>query len=531
MRRVKTRIPDTIRAWTLTRARFIFKEAKGLRVRGVLAAALLPLSFGLFPILFLFAQNTAELTIPELLPSVVPVIVFTLLGVPLAGFLAKSIRKGSLIAAMLLFSFFSYGHVLRVLPVFLGTGHLLLLVWSALLILGTVRILRSRGGLERLRGILTTVGAALVLFQVARAGFILGTRSAPRTEDRPPSSALAAEERPPDIYYIVVDGYARDDVLKEIYGVDNSGFIEFLKAKGFYVAGDAASNYCQTIFSLSSILNMDYINSSTTDKVPVAMALRYNRVMKLLSEAGYTTVAFSTGFTDTELRNADVYLEPTGAMSEFENVLLSTTALPISLSEDDSLVARHRRRVTYILDKLPRVTEAGSPKFVFAHIVCPHPPFVFDELGRQVVQREVFDMSDGSHYLFAQGGSLANYLSGYSGQVKYLTGLLEIMIGKVLENYPGRKPILILQADHGPGSGLYWESLEKTNIRERFAILNAYYLPGHEGDPEYASISPVNMFRTLFNVYFGAEYPLLPARSCFATWSHPFDFHDVTAVR
>ena len=39
-------------------------------------------------------------------------------------------------------------------------------------------------------------------------------------------------------------------------------------------------------------------------------------------------------------------------------------------------------------------------------------------------------------------------------------------------------------------------------------ILNAYYLPGYDGDL-YATISPVNSFRLVFNSYFGGEYDML----------------------
>ncbi len=37
-----------------------------------------------------------------------------------------------------------------------------------------------------------------------------------------------------DIYFIVLDGYGRSDVLKEFYEYDNSDFLRGLKEKGFY---------------------------------------------------------------------------------------------------------------------------------------------------------------------------------------------------------------------------------------------------------------------------------------------------------
>ena len=64
-------------------------------------------------------------------------------------------------------------------------------------------------------------------------------------------------------------------------------------------------------------------------------------------------------------------------------------------------------------------------------------------------------------------------------------------------------PIIILQGDHG----VWWESEE-----HRTEILNAYYLPGEGSKLLYKTISPVNSFRVVFNLYFGTDYELLDDR-------------------
>ena len=55
----------------------------------------------------------------------------------------------------------------------------------------------------------------------------------------------------PDIYYIVLDGYGRQDVLQSIYGIDNQEFMDFLVSNGFYIADNASSNYMGTAHSMS----------------------------------------------------------------------------------------------------------------------------------------------------------------------------------------------------------------------------------------------------------------------------------------
>ena len=73
------------------------------------------------------------------------------------------------------------------------------------------------------------------------------------------------------------------------------------------------------------------------------------------------------------------------------------------------------------------------------------------------------------------------------------------------------------------------ESLEATNVAERFSILNAYHLPGVPEGVLYPRISPVNSFRVVLSHYFDIEYELLDDRSYFSTWSEPLIFQDVTS--
>jgi hypothetical protein len=520
----------------LDRSRSLTAEASELKLRGIAATALLPVSYGLFPLLFLYAQNTGAMTPGDILVPALWAAAFALAGTAAAGFALKSLVKGSLASAAVLFSFFTYGHVLRILPAGIAAGSLPLIAWAAALVAAFVLIAGTKRRLRRLCTVLMQVGVALTLFQAARAGYFIAAREGVRTAAPSAESAsrVPADAALPDIYFIVVDSYARQDVMKEIFDFDNSELINMLKRKGFFVPEAGYTNYCQTVFSLGSILNMNYADTlgefdpKSSDRAPMVKVLKNNLVMKLLKDAGYSTAAFFSGYDYTELTNADVFLKPSGVMNEFENVLLSTTMLPAAQAGEDPAFARHRRMVTYALDKLPRITEVDSPKFVFAHIMSPHPPFVFGENGEPIAQRKYYDMVDGEHYRDTQGGSAAKYIEGYRGQVKYLTRLMKIMIEKLMENSGDRKPVIILQSDHGPGSGLDWESLEKTNIEERMGILLAYYLPGHEGAPEYASISPVNMFRTIFNAYFGARFQMLPVRSYFMRWTRPYEFVDVT---
>ena len=60
-------------------------------------------------------------------------------------------------------------------------------------------------------------------------------------------------------------------------------------------------------------------------------------------------------------------------------------------------------------------------------------------------------------------------------------------------------------------------------------ILSAYYLPDKEISGLYPSISPVNTFRLIFNLYFGTSHTLLPDESyCYRDEDHPYDLFSIT---
>ena len=108
---------------------------------------------------------------------------------------------------------------------------------------------------------------------------------------------------PPDIYYIIVDGYAREDVLMELYDYDNSEFIDFLEHEGFYVAEKSRSNYNQTDLSLSSSLNMTYLDfipetrgADARNRTPLAELLKENQVIDFLRLQSYEVITFNTGY-------------------------------------------------------------------------------------------------------------------------------------------------------------------------------------------------------------------------------------------
>jgi hypothetical protein len=324
----------------------------------------------------------------------------------------------------------------------------------------------------------------------------------------------------PDIYYIILDMYARADYLEEIYYHDNDEFLSFLTDKGFYIASESRSNYPYSTHSLAASLNFMYLDE-VVDQVgndfnhfgPSITMFKNNRLVHLLRNHGYTTVAFATGYWFTEITDADVYMEPPGPgwhPSEFQGTLIRLTPLTLVPILRKTQGDVHRERVLYTLDHIADGTRIDSPTFVFAHVVAPHPPYAFGPNGEAIQSKDHGECT------------YDEYIERYRNQVVHVNKRMQTVIEEILSQSP-EPPIIIIQSDHGPCYGPYY-----LNIPERMSILNAYYFPDQNYEDLYEDITPVNTFRIVLNNYFGANYELLEDKSYFASWDHPYLFIDVT---
>ena len=335
----------------------------------------------------------------------------------------------------------------------------------------------------------------------------------------------------PDIYYIIVDSYVRSDSLKEDFGIDNSAFLEELESMDFYIADCSRSNYTQTRLSLTSSLNMEYLqkisdsfNPSNMDKTSVDPYLQKNLVMDTLKTNGYSLVAIESGMPFTEFKGADVYFEaPKKSIWErsiqpFETMLLNSTALKMLNAAPFPAAREFLERISFpfydyveeqrfILDHMNDAAKVAGPKFVFVHIFPPHQPFLFQPDGSFTTDPSFFSAS------FDFPVDEEHYLQGYRNGVEFINQRLPAILRSIIDASE-EPPVIILQADHGQRG------------RNRMMILNAYLFPDQSYEELYPSITPVNTFRIIFNKYLGKDYSLLDDVSWNSTYSEPFAFQE-----
>lgn len=512
------------------------------------ALVLHPFLSAIFPVLFVFAHNIQRLQVGMIAG---PIAVLTIAALVLwcsLSVVLRDRRRAGLVVSLFYLLFFSYGvcylEVKLLISTLLGgamtvTPVYLLFAWAAVFALGTYAFVRTTSDLDNLTAAANAMAGCLLLLSVIRIGaYKLGSMSAGRSTRITPtietSPVRDAAGPLPDIYYIILDGYARADILADLYDYDNTEFVDHLTAKGFYVAHESRSNYCQTLLSLASSLNLTYLDELAQQVGaeywgggPAADMIDNSAVLHFLRSYGYEIVAFASGYPGTEIRSADKYLAHRWYPNEFQVSLMNMTPLPLVANRLYDMHEWHRERILYTFEHLPDASEAPGPTFVFAHIIAPHPPFVFGPGGERIEPGLQFVFADGSHLIGERGIARDEYVAQYRGQLVFVNSQVQATVDEILSKSQ-RPTVVVLQGDHGPGSMLAWNKPENTSFEERLSVLNAYYLPGAGDKQLYIGITPVNTFRVIFNHYFGTDYELLDDESFFSTPDRPYAFINVT---
>lgn len=495
------------------------------------------LLFAAYPVLSLYARNTALFPAEDLWR---PLGVVVLVGIVLCAVLSlvlRSLDRGATGASVAVVGFFSFGPLCDVLHDQDGrnTYTIFSLVWFwiagyLLCVIAACWKWKARDAITR--G-LNAAGAVLTVIPIVTIAiaWTQGHHGAPVAGANTGGPAYSGPR--PDIFYVILDGYGRSDALKRDMDFDNSEFIDGLKKRGFYVADSGHTNYCQTELSLTSSLNMGFLpdvvpgfKADAQDRGVLDDLIDRNLVSKELRSLGYGYIAITSNFPAVHPRSADLLVEESSGGSLLESAVFNRTPLPAGNQVESQFDSR-RENLTAALRVVGHLGSQGSrPRFVFAHILAPHPPFVFGPNGEPIHSTHMFAIVDGDHF-YQNGGKPEEYHQGYMGQAKTIGRMTLAAIDDLLKR-AATPPIIIIQGDHGPKMRYNQELLAKTDVNEVFPNLNAYYVPPAVRAKLYPTITPVNSFRTIMREQFGRNYPNLPDRSWYSSWTWPFRLQEVT---
>jgi len=320
-----------------------------------------------------------------------------------------------------------------------------------------------------------------------------------------------------DIYLIILDEYAGKETLQKEFDYNNEKFYSELRERGFFLPEINHSNYPYTKLSIPSILNMHYIDFLSNEREDVSKydsaikgSLQKNLVMQNLKNNGYEIFTFFTGGGATGADSL-VTKKFCGEFFYAEHINISIKKI-VPFFENQYDPNFKRDRIECALSTIPKINENDNPIFVYAHILLPHEPYVFDSNGNYVQIKEILDV-DTEKKLYLE-------------QLEYVNKKIVEVIDKIQKNSQNQ-PIIIILSDHGQRIGIDWQNPSQDMIIQSFNNLNAYYFP--EKKIFHESISPVNTFRLLFNEYFNTHFEILEDKNYWLqTDEYPYDFTDVT---
>ena len=234
-----------------------------------------------------------------------------------------------------------------------------------------------------------------------------------------------------------------------------------------------------------------------------------NFVFNFLNETGYEIVfldgwggfEFSFGIDNiTLLCMYDMDFGPRLKLDEFSYLVFSQSMLrPASfLLRDENANTYYRANNHFFnyIEKYPLTANLSeSPFLLYAHIMSPHMPYVFDRHGNF--------LENPTNYWEYENLDKSYLRDLYLEQYIFVTNRMIDIITEIL-NTSNNDPVIVLLSDHGPRRPT--TGVEEAEHHHR--ILNAVYFPDGDYNGLYDDIDPVYTMRVLFNKYFGINYEL-----------------------
>ena len=511
-----------------------------------------PLLVAFLPVSLIYGANVGEVTFSGAATTMLVIMASASLFMLAVWLIVRNGAAASFLATIWLFMFFFYGHIFDLttgasLGGFVFGRYRYLIAMDILVALGALLLaFRARHFCVQVRPVISVALLAPLLFTWISIGIsrvaASDTKISGIEEIENIKLPQLPQERLPDIYYIILDTYPRDDVLRSVFGFDNNEFLDQLENNDFYIASSSTTNYIQTHLSLASSLNMDYLQNLVDDvqpqsnNSPILRSLVQDNKAALLSQRmGYQFAFLRTYFditlvnphSDSGLSNIGYPFGPVGRLvlqpilgTEFNFFLIRTTMLRQFVNFGFDYFAADL--FTKKIDQLKRISEVEGPTYTFAHFVPPHPPYVFDREGN-LRNVEFSTQSWGDK-------------EGYIDQLVWVNKSIAEVVDYILENNK-ENSVIVIQGDHGPEISDTHRVIalggepDADLVRERTGVLNAIHLPKmcRPGNL-YETITSVNTFRVIFDACWGTEFGLLEDDVYWSNYENPFDFTPVDEV-
>lgn len=488
-----------------------------------------PWLFAAYPVIRLYSVNLADVEPGEVVLPLVLVLAATTIGMAGLTMLLHDGRRAAVIVSAVVVPALSFGVLLDVLSDALGLGRLALLALSAALLGVAVLVaVRIRGQLGALTSALNIISAALLLFvAIPAAAGVADVLATSTTQAETTTVVLGSEPATPptrDIYHLILDRYGSERALDLGYGIDNSGFVAWLREQGFQVLDDSHANYSWTTLSLASTLGMRQLDDVSRSVGPAGQNLgpaveriRKSRAGATLQDLGYEYIHLGSYYNRTRQSSiADQVINPVDEVT-FASTLDDLTILPELTGRDAQTMERpemHAAAARFQFDVLDELRDRPGPQYVLAHFMLPHPP-----------------------YIFLEDGSVDRGHATFESQLAYTNRRLREFLEPLLALPEDERPIIILQGDEGPyprrlaqdDPEFTWPAATEEELVTKYGILNAWYQPGPEGEaPLSQDMTALRTYPELLRRYFGVAVDPGPEHIYASDRDRPLALTDIT---
>lgn len=342
-----------------------------------------------------------------------------------------------------------------------------------------------------------------LLLMIVYLAIEIGSLTIKIINDRPVKTAKVDVARKPDVYLLVFDEYASSQALLKYFNYDNHRFDSFMLKNDFIEVQESKSNYNFTVFSMAATLNYAYIdgidreNIGDKDYLKAFGLIRNSAVQSFFETNGYQVRNYSYFNLGQHHHRSDIDIIAFGKGA----IRYQTLEGRLSFLLRERFGKKEWQRDDYLdpfIEMQKNVNgvqrEAGdtsrSPRFVYLHVLAPHPPSYADSTGVPLCSETAYKRS------------LAKDPATYTAYLHYWNLQIENLVMHIISSTKD-KAVIIVMGDHG----FRKYDLHSFANEHHFMNMMAVHFPADIKPTGAVPATLVNLFPFVLNNVFKTNIP------------------------
>ena len=471
----------------------------------LLLCLFVPYVISIYSIVLVYCLNKDIVSVWLFVFAILLMLIFSSIVFFIFKFISKDDEKSSLLTSFIVILFYQWGWYVFFCKEWLFAFILILNFVLLLIKFDCKKLFKIAFAFALILTLMSFFNVFKTVFKTVYRKYLISQKQ----ELRVKKNTLSVPDK--DIYIILLDSYPANDVLKRDLSFDNNKFINLLKSRDFYVYDSIYSNYQKTIASVPSFMNLSYIED----------LYLYSSSSQAISNSVFIKNAYKSGYKNYYINSfstfnikgdyIDKIVDISGQMFySWHGMLLlffGNTLYADMYNFPFVLINKDNRSFWEIAAD---ITKDSSSKFVFAHILAPHFPYLKNKYG------EDFLGSENTDDIIVNSKDMEYRINKKScvEYIQYINNRTLALVDKILKESKGNAYIVIM-GDHGLRLHYYYnndnkhfDSLkkEKASINSTFNTFLAFYSPDKNYKNYHDKECLINFFRAFSNDVFKTNY-------------------------